>query len=488
MGLLATGGMAEVFLARQSGPGGFERPVVIKRVLPHLVRETVFHDMFLDEARLVVRIHHPNVVHVHELGDERGELYLVMEYLEGESLSVLTKRLRATGQSVSDRGIVHILAEACAGLHAAHELSEGGESLGLVHRDVSPHNLFLLYTGQVKVIDFGIAKAADRTSRTETGAIKGKFTYMAPEQVRAEPLDRRTDVFALGVVLYELLTQTSLFSRDNELLVMQAICSDPIPDLRACRPDIDPELERIVMKALARSAEDRYATAAAMRRDLVALERRIAAEWLPEEELAAVMQDLFEARIAEKRDMLVRVEEGQAVTRVVGGDTERSASAPQLPTEIITGTVSPAQILSVAAPRVSSPRSWLLVAGAAVLVAVGVAVGLQLAKSSSNATSGVTASGDAASDMAPSSSPVARAADDSWEVVQQASVFGSAEAAGSSASAEAPLASNSLAGASPSAVTRPRPPLGSSRPVPIVGGPKSPAPKSKTTPGFGRFD
>ncbi|NUO53279.1 MAG: protein kinase [Polyangiaceae bacterium] len=482
VGLLATGGMAEIFLARQTGPSGFERPVVIKRVLPHLARETVFRDMFVDEARLVVNINHPNVVQVHELGDHRGDLFLVMEYLEGESVSMLAKRLRENGERLPDRAAVHIVAEACAGLHGAHELSDEGKQLGLVHRDVSPHNLFALYSGQVKVIDFGIAKAADRTSKTKTGTVKGKFAYMAPEQVRAEDVDRRADVFALGVVLHELVTGKSLFQRDNDLLVMQALCLDPIPSPRVERPDLDVELERIIMKALSRSVEDRYQTANALRRDLMVLLRRMAAPAdaeLPEEELSVVMKRSFGDRIAGKAEMLRRVRAGQALTRVIGGDTDGAGAAPIVVPETATGpsgTASPAQVISVRSPTLepAKRRPWLLIVGAAVLVAGGVGLGLNL-RGGSHGETEVAAGAVSAMPMAPepASSPAPTSATETPATAADSAAEAQPSAPVPSASVEPPTKPIPGARAAP-----PRPPK--------TAAPAAPTATAKS--GFGRYD
>ena len=190
--------MASVFLARLVGPANFENLVVIKRMLPHLAEDPRFREMFADEARTVARIRHPNVVRTFELVDERDELYLVMEYLEGETLQKLLRTLSLQKETLSVALACHVVAEAAAGLHAAHELQgEEGENLGVVHRDVSPHNLFVTFDGGVKVIDFGIAKSLDRANQTSTGEVKGKFAYMSPEQVAGQATSRRTDVFAI---------------------------------------------------------------------------------------------------------------------------------------------------------------------------------------------------------------------------------------------------------------------------------------------------
>jgi eukaryotic-like serine/threonine-protein kinase len=221
---LASGGMAEILLARLDGAEGFQRPVVVKRILPQLARTRSYRDMFVDEARIVAGIRHPNVVQVHELGQQDDELFLVMEYLDGESLGSLMRRLWSRGRRMDRDVAAWVVAEACAGLHAAHELTdEDGLPRNLVHRDVSPHNVFLGYQGGVKVLDFGIAQASERITKTETGQVKGKFEYMSPEQIQSRPLDRRADVFALGVLLYELTTARRLFKRPSLPRVIDAI-------------------------------------------------------------------------------------------------------------------------------------------------------------------------------------------------------------------------------------------------------------------------
>src|SRR4051794_35816639 len=189
--------MAEILLARLSGPAAFARAVVIKRILRQYAQTETFVTMFLDEARTIAKIRHPNVVQVQELGEDEGELFLVLEYVAGENLSSVLKRSVAVGERLDPLLVAHIVAEACAGLHAAHELvSEDGRHQNLVHRDVSPQNLFVAYDGHVKLLDFGVALTDERVARTEVGDVKGKFEYMSPEQARAEPLDRRSDIFA----------------------------------------------------------------------------------------------------------------------------------------------------------------------------------------------------------------------------------------------------------------------------------------------------
>jgi len=261
--------------------------------------------MFLDEARLAALIHHPNVVTVHELAQSDGELFLVMDYVEGETLAAILKRLAKAGRAMPMHVAVHVLAEACAGLHAAHELvDEQGRPRGIVHRDVSPQNLMVDYHGTVRVLDFGIASAADRSTSTQSGVVKGKFAYMSPEQARAQKVDRQTDVFALGVVLYQVTTSSRLFARPDSLAVVRAICEEPIPSPRDRRPSYPHALEEVLLKALHRDKSERYATAAEMRRGLLGVLRELDPEGRAPEDLAALMREHFAAQQTEKRDLL----------------------------------------------------------------------------------------------------------------------------------------------------------------------------------------
>jgi eukaryotic-like serine/threonine-protein kinase len=330
IGPLASGGMAEVLLARLTGPQGFERVVVIKRILPHLARIKEFVEMFADEARIVAGIRHPNVVAVHELGRESGELFLVLEYLEGESASGLARRLALRDAQLDHRLSIHIVSEACAGLHAAHELTdpEGGKQ-NLVHRDMSPQNVFITYDGQVKVLDFGIAKAADRMTRTEAGQVKGKFQYMSPEQTAGKALDRRCDIFALGIVLYEMSTGYRLFKRATDLMALKAICEEPIRPPSSLRPDYPKSLEHVVLRALERDPSRRFQTALDMRRALLrVLDDLPSSDVLPEEDLADLMRACFADRIEIKGDMLRRVRSGSQPTEVPAAETDGAVEIP----------------------------------------------------------------------------------------------------------------------------------------------------------------
>jgi serine/threonine-protein kinase len=314
LGRLETGGMAEILLGQLRGPSGFEAPVVIKRILPHLARDPSFEKMFLDEARIAAGVRHPNVVHVHELGQENDDLFLVMEYLEGEPVMGILRRAASRGIRVDPMVCAHVIAETSAGLHAAHELKDpDGELRNVVHRDVSPSNVFITYDGHVKILDFGIAKAADRMTKTDAGLIKGKFAYMSPEQCRGEPLDRRSDVFGLGIVLYEMLTGRRLFQRRTQAATIRAVLEHEIAPPSEFAPDIPEELERICLKALSRSRRRRYPTAAQMRADLKKVLAGAYEDGSPEERLHDLMQRLFSDRIEEKGEMLRRVERGEQV-------------------------------------------------------------------------------------------------------------------------------------------------------------------------------
>jgi serine/threonine protein kinase len=339
IGHLASGGMAEILLARLTGPSGFERLVVVKRILPHFASMEAFVSMFLDEARIVARIRHSNVVQVQELGREGEDLFLVMEYLEGETAAGLLKRAIVRERPLDLALGAHMVAEACAGLHAAHELRDvDGTPQSIVHRDVSPQNLFVTYDGEVKVLDFGIAKTADRITRTESGQLKGKIEYMSPEQCRGEALDRRSDVFALGTVLCELTMGRRLFKRESQLATLKAISEEPVVPPSRVDEHYPRVLEPIVLRALERRPEDRYATAAEMRKELVAAIRQLRpGDNDVQEALASTMGALFEDRIREKREMILRVRNGSSVTDVPAGEVDLSVDVPIVHTNVSLG-------------------------------------------------------------------------------------------------------------------------------------------------------
>jgi serine/threonine protein kinase len=260
---LATGGMAEIFLARPTGTGHAD-VLVLKRILPHLAEDDHFVTMFRDEADLAAQLIHKNVCHVHAFGEYAGTWFIAMEYLHGVPLSRMMTRLSKAGKMLDLRVVAGIIVQACEGLHAAHEArGPDGVSLHVVHRDVSPPNIMVCGDGTVKLLDFGIAKARGANSRTRTGTVKGKNAYMSPEQILGKPLDRRSDVFALAIVMYEMLAIKRLFHRDSDFLTFKAITEEPIPEIRDRRPDLPPGMRAALLQAMARDPNGRFDTAQA---------------------------------------------------------------------------------------------------------------------------------------------------------------------------------------------------------------------------------
>lgn len=255
--------MAEIFLARQWGEGGFFRDVVIKRLFRHMAEHERALEMFQYEARLLAELSHPNIPQVYDLGFEEGTWYLTMEYVEGHNVADVFVQGARAGQVMPMQVATAVVVQACEALHHAHERKDrGGRPLRIVHRDVTPQNIMVTRDGVVKVMDFGVAQTAARKD-TEAGAIKGTFSYMAPEQVRARTLDKRADVFALGVVLYELTTGTRLYP-GNDVEVMTAIVEQDAPPPSTRVPEYPPDLEEIVMSALQRNRARRLPSAAHM--------------------------------------------------------------------------------------------------------------------------------------------------------------------------------------------------------------------------------
>ena len=301
--------MGIVYLAMAHGPGGFSKLKVIKRLRPDLAGEAAAVQMFLEEGRLSARLRHPNVVQTNEVGFDGTNYFIEMEYLEGQSVTAVTKRAARDGHGGLALPLaVYVLAQTLAGLHYAHELIDhDGTDLSIVHRDVSPHNVFVTYEGEVKVLDFGIAKAAGSISETKTGFLKGKVTYMAPEQVARKPLDRRVDVFAVGVILWEALTGKRMWGDLDDFEIFLKLRSDAIPSPSSVRADVPAALEAVCMRALAREPAERFATAAEMQRELEA--------WLEEsgarvgaKELAARTSELFaEDRAATKAEIEAQI-------------------------------------------------------------------------------------------------------------------------------------------------------------------------------------
>jgi serine/threonine protein kinase len=268
---LATGDVADVWLARASGLEGFTRHVVIKRIRPELACEERLVEAFLAEARIAGALHHQNVVQVHDVGQQDGAYFFAMEYVHGDDVRGLLARVRERDEQVPLGHAIAIVTATAAGLHHAHEQrGPTGEPLGLVHRDVCPANILLGYDGSVKLVDFGMARAALGSTKTASGALKLKASYMSPEQCCGKTVDRRTDTFALGIVLYELVTARRLFKAANEYLTMAAIVEGEVPPPSRFRAELPPSIDEIVLRALAKAPEARYQTAEDLR---AALER-----------------------------------------------------------------------------------------------------------------------------------------------------------------------------------------------------------------------
>ncbi|MEM9191111.1 MAG: serine/threonine-protein kinase [Myxococcota bacterium] len=293
---LASGGMGTVAVAVRRGQStsrgqGFQRLYAVKRIHPHLAEDREFRQMFLDEARIAGLIQHRNVVAVLDVGEDANGPYLLMEYVDGVAASEL---ITSSGGVLPLEVAVEIIQQAAEGLHAAHELSDiSGKPLNVVHRDVSPANVLVGFDGDVKVTDFGIAKALGRRTKTSTGVLKGKFGYMCPEQLRYQPVDRRGDIFSLGVVLYELLTGVRLYENDEDNRGLRAILEEPPPDLGAMREDAPPELVDLLMRMLAKDPAHRPGTGAEVARRLRLVRGTLEAEVGAEVDLPGFLSEMY---------------------------------------------------------------------------------------------------------------------------------------------------------------------------------------------------
>ncbi|HEX9604994.1 MAG TPA: serine/threonine-protein kinase, partial [Myxococcales bacterium] len=267
---IAVGGMAEVFAAKAFGAEGFERILAIKKILPTMGEDPELVSMFVDEARIAVQLSHPNIVQVLELGKHDETLYIAMEYISGRDLRQLLDRYRRRGQPLPIPHACAIAARVCDALDYAHRKRDAsGSPLGIVHRDVSPQNVLVSFDGGVKLIDFGIAKAERRLQKTQSGILKGKFSYMSPEQVRGDPLDHRSDVFAAGVLLWELICGRKLFTGDSDFAVLEKVRKGEVPPPAGVNPEVPEALSRVVLAALAPEPRDRYQWCSELHDDLL---------------------------------------------------------------------------------------------------------------------------------------------------------------------------------------------------------------------------
>lgn len=303
---IAAGGMAEVYLAKSNGANGLSKFVAVKRILPQYSDNAEFIDMFKEEAKVAINLNHSNVVSIYDFGIEKGQFFLVMEYVEGRNLRQILNELKKANKSINIEQAVYIVKEAAAGLDHAHRCtdSKSGKPLNITHRDMSPQNIMISFEGESKVIDFGIAKAEKETEATKAGTLKGKFAYMSPEQSEGLPIDPRTDVFALGIILWELLANDRLFTGSNEAAILRKVRDCQIPPIRKINPLVPPELERIVMKALAKDKNVRYQTAANLQKDL----NRFLNMQYPDfasQDFSSFIKDCFKHAFAEGREKLV---------------------------------------------------------------------------------------------------------------------------------------------------------------------------------------
>jgi serine/threonine protein kinase len=362
---LATGGMAEIFLARKLLADGELPPasdaagdeghdlLVIKRVLPHLLEESRFIAMFRDEARLASQIIHPNVCRVVDSGTVAGTYFIAMEYLHGVPLSRVMLRAARTKKHLDVSLVVGLLIQCCEGLHHAHDLkSRDGRALEVVHRDVSPPNIFVTTDGLAKMLDFGVAKARGASQKTRTGTVKGKNSYMSPEQILGQEVDRRSDVFSLGIVLWEALTSRRLFSRETDFLTFTAITKAEFEDVREIRPDITDALAQVVAKALALDRDDRYSTAQELAEALSATQKEADGYALPEV-IGAHVRARFSKELVPIGDLSKRISETFDAVADPGESEEEEVKSlalatPPKPAALTAPTQPEAPLLGVA--------------------------------------------------------------------------------------------------------------------------------------------
>ena len=345
---LGSGGMGDVYLSVVQGPAGFSKLLVVKRLRTSLAQDPELLGMFLTEARIAARLNHPNVVQTIEVGFDGQRHFIAMEYLDGQSLQSLVRKAGGVG-GVPLAMHLRILAETCAGLHYAHELTDlDGKLLGVVHRDATPHNVFVTYDGQIKIVDFGIAKVEDG-ERTRTGVLKGKVPYMAPEQIDGDPVDRRTDVYAVGAMLWHAATGQRLWKGLSDIQVMTRVHSGTIPSPREINRLVPERLDAIVRRAMAHKRENRYPTCAELQADLEAFLDEQAATPGGQRTTARDVGKFTAGLFAEERVQLKAAIDGQLKL------LRDSAEAPPLPAQgIPPGTLSVAAVQTNVSPFIDT--------------------------------------------------------------------------------------------------------------------------------------
>ena len=372
--------MAEVFLAVAVGVEGFQRSVVIKRILPHLLEDRAFVNMFIDEAKLCGVMSHPNIVQIFEFGKVRDSFFIAMEHVRGRTLSAVQARLNRIGGQAPIATSLEVMRQVCLGLDYAHGLrSASGQPLGIVHRDVSPSNLMLGLHGGVKILDFGIARVAEelRETHTQVGTMKGKVSYMSPEQARLEPVDNRSDIFSVGIVLHELLTGHRLFKTSSERPSTHLLQEMPVAPPSFANPEVAPEIDRIVMRALAHDPDARFQTAGEMASEIGRLLRDMRA---PPDGPERLLGSLFPHEPARSGEVDLALpfaprffgDSGSGPSRVSSARTSVGGT-PQPSLEVGSGASASAG-RQYAARNPAPARRWWIVAGAAALAAIAAAV------------------------------------------------------------------------------------------------------------------
>ncbi len=362
---LGQGGTAMVSLAVARGPSGFSKLVVLKVMKKTLLTEPEFSQMFMNEARLAARLNHPNIVQTNEVFDHQSLPVIVMEYLEGQPLSELLHRARGS-QKFTPAMHLRVISDVLSGLQYSHELRDfDGSPLNVVHRDISPHNVFVTFDGQVKLLDFGIAKLAGSRVETETGVIKGKIRYMSPEQIAGESVDARADVFGVGVMLWEAAAKARMWAGMGEATIMNHLLNGELPSPKSVNPELDDELERIVLKAMAPNAADRYASAGLLQADLDEYLARFGTQVRPRD-IGRVVSELF----AEERAQTRRIVQGQLSKVSALSDAEYAAIHPVELTRLATTQSTSTLRGQPSSSHPSRTRGPLSYAGGALLIAL----------------------------------------------------------------------------------------------------------------------
>ena len=479
---LKAGGMAQVYLARRKGAAGFTRPVALKLIHPHLANEPEFVRMFVDEATLSARIEAPNVVHVEELGQLDGTWFQAMEYVHGASLAQVIQALRTAGRRCTPELAAHIVAEIAAGLHAAHETTDAsGAPLGIVHRDVSPQNVLVSYRGNVKVCDFGIAKAMHRAPHAESDVLQGKIAYMAPEHAQGKSVDRRADVYALGVILWELLVLERLFVAGHEIVLLERVRHPKIDRPSTRVADIPPALDDVVMKMLAVEPADRPQTAAELRRLL--LDAVPGGRHVENDDVAALLRAVMGTQISEQASLLPLVSESTVLLEMppARGEESRPDDALRhltLPAVVVATTPPLANAVAGpgtkrSSPARSAPMLFGIACAAALTAAIAVQVGLRAREHSPTEAGRALGTTSSAPENAPTGGPASTGYDPA-----RATATATATATGPTFDAAPPArvvpaaaTTSPIATAPPPRPRRPPPHASAARPAcPKVGG------------------